>query len=58
MPPEIRAKIYKKLDRESLLKFGESGTRFIPEILRCFPKTQWEQIWFQVVRGSNINLSI
>jgi ankyrin repeat protein len=46
MPLEIRAKIYKILDMESLLKFGESNTRFIPEILRCFPKTQWKEFWF------------
>jgi ankyrin repeat protein len=46
MPPEIRAHIYKKLDRESLLKFGESGARFIPEILRVLPKAKWREFWF------------
>src|SRR5277367_5770811 len=50
MPPEIRAKIYKKLDMESLLKFGESGTKFIPEILRGLNQTERKELWFEAAR--------
>jgi ankyrin repeat protein len=55
MPPEMRAKIYKKLDIKSLLKFGESGTKFIPEILRAFPKKQAKEFWFEAAQQGRCN---
>jgi Ankyrin repeats (3 copies) len=65
LPPEIRCKIYKHCDTESLFIFGNTHPKYMSEIARCLNKKAdlWFKSvgnikWVRVLIKSGINLNI
>jgi Ankyrin repeats (3 copies) len=46
LPPEIRCKIYKHCDTESLFNFGNTHPKYMSEIIRCCDKIK---LWFRAL---------